>query len=163
MDTARIRPVDAITGALGALLLASLFLDWYSLPQGGASGWGSFGVLDFLLALVALLAIAVPIVTAVRDAPAWPVAMLVLTTAFAFLVGLFMLYRLLDQPGPDPIVDAAAGGYVGPLALLGTFVAAAHALRDERAPAIASPGEIPVMPAPPREAPAGSNPSQEPA
>ena len=162
MSTARIRPADAMTGAWGIALLVALFLDWYSLPQGGVSGWGALGVLDLLLALVALIAIAVPVVTAASDAPAWPVALLVLSTALALLTGLFLLYRLLDQPGLDPAVGADLGVWVGSLALLGLFMSAAVALRDERAPGVAGPGEIPVMPAPTRDAP-GSSPTDAPA
>ena len=162
MSTARIRPADAMTGACGLALLVLLFLDWYTLPQGGVSAWGAFGVLDFLLALTALLAIAVPVITAARDSPAWPVATLVVATALAVLTGLFLLYRLLDQPGLDPEVGVAAAGWLGPVALLGLFMSAAIALRDERSPGVTGPGQIPVMPAPPREA-AGSSPTDAPA
>lgn len=157
MNTARIRPADAATGAAGIALLVFLFLDWYTRPQGGVSAWGAFGVLDLLLALVAVLALLVAVVTAARETPAWPIAVLVLTIAFAFLAALFLLYRLLDQPGLDRDVGAGAGVWLGSLALLAIFVSAAVALRDERSPAVPGPGEIPVMPAPPREAP-GSEP-----
>jgi protein-S-isoprenylcysteine O-methyltransferase Ste14 len=162
MSTARIRTADAMTGAWGLVLLGSLFLDWYTRPQGGVSAWGAFAVLDVLLGLLALLAILVPVVAAANEAPAWPVATLVLSTAFAFLTSLFLLYRLLDQPGPDGAVAVDAGAWLGSFALLGLFMAAAIALRDERAPGVAGPGEIPVMPAPPRDVP-GSSPTQEPA
>ena len=162
MNTARIRPADAMTGGWGAALLVFLFLDWYARPQGGVSAWGAFGVLDLLLALVALLAILVPVVTAIRDSPAWPVAVLDLTVALALLVSLFLVYRLLDQPGADGSVAAEAGAWLGSFALLAVFVSAAIALRDERSPGVPGPGEIPVMPAPPREA-AGSSPTDAPA
>src|SRR5688572_8335600 len=162
MSTARIRPADAMTGAWGLALLVFLFLDWYTRPEGGVSAWGAFGVLDFLLAIVALLAIAVPIVTAASEAPAFPVATLVITTALAFLVAFFLLYRLLDQPGLDGDVAVDAGAWLGSFALLGLFMSSAVALRDERSPGVPGPGEIPVMPAPPRDAP-GSSPTEEPA
>lgn len=162
MNTARIRPADAMTGAWGIALLVFLFMDWYTRPQGGVNAWGAFGVLDLLLALVGLLALLVPVVTAARDTPAWPIALLALTTALAFLVGLFLLYRLLDQPGLDRDVAVDAGAWLGSFALLGIFISAAIALRDERSPGIPGPGEIPVMPAPPRDAP-GSGPTGTPA
>ncbi len=158
MRSERIRPADALTGACGLALLGSLFLDWYTRPQGGVSAWGAFGVLDLLLALLALLAISVPVVTAARETPSWPVATLVVTAAFAFLTALFLLYRLLDQPGLDDDVAAAAGAWIGSIALLALFVSTAVALRDERSPGVDGPAEIPVMPAPPRDAP-GSSPA----
>lgn len=151
-----------MTGAWGLALLGSLFLDWYTRPEGGFSAWASFGVLDVLLALLALLAVSVPVVTATRDSPAWPVATLVLTTALSFLVSFFLIYRLFDQPGPDGDVAVDAGAWLGSFALLGTFISAAIALRDERSPGVTGPREIPVMPAPPRDAP-GSSPTEEPA
>lgn len=162
MSIARIRPADAMTGAWGLALLVFLFLDWYTRPEGGVSAWGAFGVLDLLLAIVALLAVAVPIVTASSTAPAFPVANLVVTTALAFLVAFFLVYRLLDQPGLDGDVAVDAGAWLGSFALLGLFMSSAIALRDERSPGVPGPGEIPVMPAPPREAP-GSSPSDDPA
>lgn len=163
MKVQRIRGADAMTGAWGLALLVSLFLDWYTRPQGGVSAWGAFGVLDFLLAVVAIAAIAVPVVTAARSTPAWPVAVLDVTIALALLVGFFLVYRLLDQPGPDGDVAVDAGAWIGSFALLGIFMTGAVALRDERAPAIDEPAEIPVLPAPPREAAAGSGPSDAPA
>lgn len=162
MKLARIRPADAVTGFWGLALLVVLFLDWYAQPQGGLSGWGAFSVLDKLLALVAVLAVLVPVVTAARETPAWPVAIDVLTTALSFVVAFFLLYRLLDQPGPDGDVAIDAGAWLGSLALLGIFISAAHALRDERAPAVKPPPEIPVMPAPAAQV-AGTSPTQDPA
>ena len=162
MSPERIRPADAMTGAWGVALLGSLFLDWYTRPEGGVSAWGAFGVLDLLLAILALLAISVPVVTSVRDSPSWPVAALVLTVAFAFLTAFFLVYRLFDQPGPDGDVAVDAGAWLGSFALLGVFISSAVALRDERSPGVPGPPEIFVMPAPPRDAP-GSSPTREPA
>ena len=162
MKTERIRAADAMTGAWGLGLLGSLFLDWYTRPEGGVSAWGAFAVLDVLLALLALLAISVPIVTARRDSPSWPVATLVLTTALCFLVAFFLVYRLFDQPGLDGDVAVDAGAWLGSFALLGTFISAAVALRDERSPGVTGPPEISVMPAPPRDAP-GPSPTEQPA
>jgi hypothetical protein len=157
VNTARIRPTDAMVATAGLVLLVSLFLRWYEFSGGGATAFESFGVLDKLLLVVAVLALLTPIVTAVKDTPSWPVAVLDLLVAFAFLALLFTVFRLVDTPGRGD-VDLAAGAWLGLAALLATFVAGAVALRDERAPAIPEPAEIPVMPAPPREA-AGSGPA----
>jgi hypothetical protein len=151
VNVARIRPADWMTGAWGVALLVSLFLDWYVRPQGGVSAWGAFSVLDLLLALVAILAIKLPIVTAIRTTPAWPTAFTVIVPALAFLVAPFVLYRLFDQPGLDGDVAVDAGAWLGSLALLGVFISALLAQRDERAPGLPEPTEIPVMPAPPRD------------
>lgn len=157
MNFARIRPADVMVGASGLALLLLLFVDWYERPEGSISAWGAFAVLDLLLALVAILALLLPVVTAMRKTPAWPTALTVLVPALALLMGLFLLYRLLDQPGPDAEVDLAAGAWLGSLALLAVFVSGGLAQRDERAPGLPEPVEIPVMAAPPREA-AGTGP-----
>ncbi len=99
MNTARIRPADAMTGAWGLALFVFLFLDWYTRPQGGVSAWGAFGVLDLLLALVALaLVLTGPVVDAVAgplgigsaattvwDIAKWPVLLLVVVGMFTVL------------------------------------------------------------------------------
>jgi hypothetical protein len=162
VNVARIRPADAMAGAWGVAMLVFLLLDWYTLPQGGVSGWGAFSVLDKLLALVAILGILLPVVTAWRRTPAWPTAFSVLIPAVAFLVMPFFVYRLFDQPGLDADVAVDAGAWLGGFALLGLFISGALAQRDERAPGLPEPAEIPVMPAPPRDAP-GSSPTDAPA
>ena len=159
MNVARIRATDAITAVCGLALLVSLFIDWYELPGGGFTALESFAVLDKLLLLVALLALLAPVVTAARDTPAWPVAVLDLLLAFAFLALLFTAVRLINAPGLDGDVEISLGAWLGFAALLATFVAGAHALRDERAPALPEPRDITAMPAPPREAAAGSGPA----
>jgi hypothetical protein len=151
-----------MAGFWGLALLFFLYLDWYTLPEGGASAWDAFGVLDFLLAFVAILAIMLPIVTAMRHTPAWPTALTVLVPTFALLVAPFLLFRLLDQPGFDGDVAVDAGAWLGSFALLGIFISGLLAQRDERAPGLPEPKEIPVMPAPPRDAPGhapGSSPT----
>jgi peptidoglycan/LPS O-acetylase OafA/YrhL len=162
VNVARIRPADAMTGFWGLAMLVFLSLDWYTRPQGGVTGWGAFGVLDKLLALVAVLALLLPVVTAIKETPAWPTAFTVVVPTLAFLISFFLLYRLFDQPGLDRDVAVDAGAWLGCFALLGIFVSALLAQRDERAPGLPEPTEIPVMPAPPRDAP-GSSPTEEPA
>lgn len=149
MNFARVRRPDFVVALAGLFLLASLWLEWYERPEGGVSAWGAFGLLDLLLAVVALLAIALPFVTAARDSPSVPVAVGVLVVALAFLVAPFLLYRLIDEPGLNADVSVSLGALLGVAALLAVFAADAVALKDERAPAIRDPGPVPTMPAPP--------------
>src|SRR3954451_7424118 len=72
MDPRRVRKWDWLTGLGGLVLLASLFLPWYSLDGVSATGWESFSVIDLLLAVAALCAIALPIVTAMQRTAAVP-------------------------------------------------------------------------------------------
>ena len=66
MDLRRLRSGEWIAGVSGLVLLVALFLPWYSDDGGSRTGWQSLGALDVVLAVVALAAIAIPIVTALE-------------------------------------------------------------------------------------------------
>jgi hypothetical protein len=146
------RKAEPIAGLGGVLLLVSLFLTWYdSTPgaePGGSSltGWEAFAVIDVLLAALALLAIAVPIVSALASGPAKPIGIAVIASSVGWLGIVLVGFRLLDNPGP-----LRAGAW---LALAGATVAwigSWLSLRDESTPG-ATPPELPRRPAPPPEA-----------
>jgi hypothetical protein len=157
MDLRRLRTGELITGASGLVLLVALFLAWY----GDLSGWEAFTVLDLILALLALAALSVPIVTAGHRVPALPLALQSLTALFGMLCLLLVLFRVLNLPG-----DAHGrewGLWVALAAVLGIVGGALIAMRDERrSPAgrhtdasgvpIAEPREIETIPAPRPEA-----------
>jgi hypothetical protein len=54
-DPGRISPGQTVAGGAGVALFLFLFLHWFE----GASAWRAFDVVDFLLAAIALLAVAV--------------------------------------------------------------------------------------------------------
>jgi drug/metabolite transporter (DMT)-like permease len=139
----RLRDGEWIAGAGGAALLAALFLGWYS----GASAWQAFSLLDFLLALLALVPLALVVLQATRESPSLPVAFSVLTTLAGALAALLILYRLLDQPGPNERVDVELGAWIG----LGAAVVAAlggwRSMRLEAIPGVPLP-PIEDLPAP---------------
>ena len=143
-------------GACGLLLLVALFLPWYSEPS--STAWEAFTVLDVILALLALEAISVPIVTAAHRVPALPLAVESLTALFGLLALVLVLIRVLNLPGD------ADGRDIGLwLALAATFGITAGALvgmRDERLSPqgrhtdvsgvpVSSQPEIEQLPAPP--------------
>ena len=98
----RLRGGELIAGAGGVVLLAALFLGWYS----GASAWQAFSVLDVVLALLALVPLALVALQATRESPSLPVTFSVLTAVAGALAALLILYRILNQPGPN---DARRG------------------------------------------------------
>jgi hypothetical protein len=128
----RLRTGELVAGAAGLVLLVSTFLDWYA-PRGreaGLSAWAAFSVVDVLVALVALLGIAVLAIQVVGHGPAVPVALEVLATTLALAATLLVLYRILNQPGPDDLVEVRAGAYLGLLATAGVFYGGWKALSD---------------------------------
>ena len=153
MDLRRLRAGEWIAGGAGLVLLVSLFLSWYD----GRSGWESLGILDVILALVALNATAIPIVTVAYPVPALPLAHQSLTTLVASVAFLLLVGRVLNIPD---WADGREGGlWIALLATLGVVVGGLIAMRDERrAPEgvhtdltgvpVAGPPEIETHPAP---------------
>jgi cation transport ATPase len=156
MDLRRLRPADHLTGAFGLALLVVLFLPWYSLSDGNESAWDAFAVVDLWLALVVVLALAVPLVTALRDSPAVPIAADVLCSAAAIVAVPLVVWRLLDAPGP---ADVAGGAFAGLVCTLGVLLSAWRAMRDSRAPRLRPGPEARTMPAPPAATPEPAAPS----
>jgi hypothetical protein len=123
----RLRDGEWIAGAGGVALLAAMFLHWYGLdipplPDGAlevfigtpeATAWQAFGVLDVVLALLALVPLGLVITQATRSSPSIPVAFSVFTMLAGGLAALLILYRIVNQPGPNDLVEVQAGAWLG--------------------------------------------------
>jgi hypothetical protein len=130
MDLRRLRVGEWIAGISGLVLLASLFLPWYSGEAGSRTGWQSLGALDLVLAVVALAALAIPVVTAVHRVPAVPLAHESLTALVGILTLVLVGVRVLNMP--DWAVEREWGLWVALAATLGVVVGGLTAMRDER-------------------------------
>jgi carbon starvation protein CstA len=139
---ARLRAGEWVAGAAALLLLGSMFLGWYELGAQKASAWQAFGVLDVVLALLALVPLTLVAAQATRRSPAIPVALSVLTTLAGALAALLISVRLVDQPGPNALTSVAAGAWLG---LLAALLVAAGGWRSMRVEA------VPHTPPPPVE------------
>ena len=84
-----------------------------------------------LLALVALLAIGLAVVNAAGRGPAVPVALAVVTVTLTLTALLLLAYRILNQPGPNDLVDVHAGAWLGLAALAAQLAGAFWSLKDE--------------------------------
>jgi hypothetical protein len=165
----RLRPADVLAGVGGIVLLGSLWLKWYAfdahalVPRNDFSSdgvlnllntfspdltaWEAFSVTDVLLALFALLAIGVPLTSALARGPAKPVAFTVLGSVGGVLAVLLVLYRLLDQPGSNALVAVKAGAWIGLAGAVLTLLGSWLAMADDRTPG-AAPPQVPRRPAP---------------
>src|SRR4051794_18880828 len=121
MDVRRVRIADWLTGVAGLALLLLLWAPWYSVSDGSINAWEAFALLDLWLVLTALLAIAVPLVTASRDTTAVPIAIDVICGTVAALALLFVVLRLLFIPDGDITTGRDWGVFAGTLATLGVF------------------------------------------
>ena len=142
----RLRDGEWIAGAGGLALLASMFLHWYGLDLallGGVApevtAWQAFDVLDVVLALLALVPLALVFTQATRPSPAIPVFFSVMTLLAGLLAAVLILYRIVNQPGPNEIVDVQAGAWLGLLAALVIAGGGWRSLRVEPVPAQAMP------------------------
>ena len=159
MDLRRLRVGEWIVGACGVLMLVALFAPWYGNPS--SSAWEAFTILDVILALVALAALSVPLVTATHRVPAVPLALESLTALFGSIGVVLVLIRVLNLP--DDLHGREWGLWLGLVAALGIVAGGLVAMRDERrSPAgrhtdpsgvpVSSPREIESLPAPRPEA-----------
>jgi hypothetical protein len=151
----RLRPPDYVAGIFGLALLASLFAPWYELSDSSYDGWRSLAFIDVWLLLTALLAIAIPLVTAAKDSPALPIAVVVITAWVALIATILVLYRVASPPSPAgaPSDDRGWGLWLALVSVIGTFAGTWWAMRLEDAPGLRPPPEVRAMPAPPASDP----------
>jgi hypothetical protein len=124
MDTQRLTRGQAIAALGGVVLFLSLFLDWYSLDAVGlgrllggidlsASGWEAFSWVDLLCALTALVAVGAAVLTATSRTVALPIDMGVAVAALGAFTAVVILYRIVNQPGPNDLIVVEVGAYLG--------------------------------------------------
>ncbi len=150
MDPRRVRKGELLTGLAGLALLLFMFVGWYGTPgrEAKTNAWESFAVVDILLAIAAVMAIAYLVATIVSRTAAVPQALAALTVLAAGLAALFVLYRVIDLPGPAG-ATRELGLALGVIATFAIAVAAWIGMRDESFPAALTPNlDVEVLPAP---------------
>jgi hypothetical protein len=145
----RLRDGDVIAGAGGLALIVSLFLAWYGLGALalGASAWEAFSVLDVLLLLLALVPLGLVATQATRNSPSIPVAFSVSATVAGIFATLLILYRIINQPGPNDLVTVELGAWVGLAASIAVAAGGWRSMRVEAMPGVPRP-PVEDLPAP---------------
>jgi hypothetical protein len=162
VDLRRPRLGEWIAGVSGAVLVVALFLNWYrvdsleleqrsgtargpvEIPDGTVTGWQAFSVVDVLLLVVGLGAVAVVVVAATQRTPAVPIAVDSLATLLALIGLVVVLTRIANVPEESLIgglpaglrvtdldVTRLFGAWLGLGATAGALVGALMAMRDE--------------------------------
>jgi hypothetical protein len=166
MDFSKLRTGELIAGVCGVLLLIVMFFSWYGI--GGSAGsilsaanidttvnaWKAFDFIDLVLFVTAIVAIGAAVLAASGRSVALPVAASVVVTVLGIIVALLILYRIVNQPGPNDLVDVKFGAYVGFLVCLGIAVGGFLSMADEGA----TPGGGGTAAAAPPPQPAGGAP-----
>ena len=112
-----------------------------------ASAWESFSVLDVVLALLALVPFSLVATQATRDSPSIPVFFSVLSTLAGMIATLLILYRLLNQPGPNDLVEVKLGAWIGLAAAVALAAGGWRSTRVEAMPGVPPP-PVEELPAP---------------
>ena len=71
------------------------------------------------------------LLSATQRSTALPISMNVIVTAFGAIMTLIVLYRLINQPGPNDIVTVKFWGYFGLVLTAGVAAGAFMAMREE--------------------------------
>jgi len=151
-DASRLRSGELIAGVSAVLLFIVMFLSWYglklntgslgtfALPNVSYDAWDAFSVIDLILLLTVIVALALVVTQATQRSPAIPVSLSVLTTTLAGLSVLLIVFRMIDPPS---IVDVPAvldahldrtldiGIYLGLVASLGILYGGYRSMRVE--------------------------------
>jgi hypothetical protein len=163
-----------VAGAGGALLLLASFLPWFALDSAielpgrsggvtvrgeGVNAWEAFTVIDVLLLVTALAAIAL-VVAGALGAGRSGVVLALAAVAAAVVCGALIVFRLIDPPALATEVDTAAnevGRRLGPffalLATVGITWGAWRSIEERVAPEAAEPVPEPVPEPEPEQEP----------
>ena len=186
MDLSRLRTGERIAAGAAVLLFIDMFLHWYKADIGNvipgvrdlgvsvpltahASAWQAFSILDIYLLIVILVALGMAFLSATQRSVALPVAASVILTVLAAIATFIVFMRLVDQPGPDKIIDIELFAWVGFILCAAITYGGWRSMRDEgtnlqdarvQAERAIRGDRVPQRPAPPPE-PLGTPGEQE--
>jgi hypothetical protein len=140
-----------VLGASGVLLFITLLLPWYGIDFGGELGaaarlanvnttltaWQAFAYTDILLFLASAAAIASFVLVGQRHEQAQNA--IKAAAGLGALCTLLVLYRIVNQPGPNDLVTVKFGAFLGLIAVAGV---AYGGYKSMNAPDIAAAGPI---------------------
>jgi hypothetical protein len=133
--------------AIGAVLLFVFlfFFDWYTV--GGAlgalaeragvgkpsvNGWHAHEDLRWLMLLTIIAALGLAFMAASRQKLSLPVAPSVILTALAGLTTILVAYRvIINNPGPDSVIDTKIGAWLGVISLAVITVGGYLSMKEE--------------------------------
>jgi hypothetical protein len=153
------RRAEPLAGLGGLVLLVALFLPWSGVAivtrgsagsdgvnwLSDANGWQALAIVDVLLALLALLALAVPAKSLHTSGPANPIAAAVLASALGWIAIVLVGIELVSSPVAG--VGLRYGAWIALAGAVLAWVGSCLSLRDESTPGATAP-EVPRRPVP---------------
>jgi len=102
MTASAARRCGLLVSAFGiALLLVSFLSDWFEFAGRPTDMWGSFGFVDVVVAISAVVAITVGPAALFGEARGFGVAIATVSANIAFVGTLLLCWRVIDPPGQD--------------------------------------------------------------
>src|SRR3954454_18164216 len=103
MDISKLSTGQRIAGGAGVLLFIDLFLSWYSFGSVSADAWRWFSWIDLICAATAIVAVLAA--AQARGILQVPASMNMILLPLAAVATILVLYRLINQPGPNSAVS----------------------------------------------------------
>jgi hypothetical protein len=127
VDLNRLSRGEKIAGAAAVLLFIDMFLSWYSANISGAlsaaasrfgvdtsaTAWQAFSTTDILLLITIIVALAMVGTRAMARTVNLPVSLPLVVAALGALMTLLVLWRIINQPGPNDFINVEYGAYIG--------------------------------------------------
>lgn len=111
VDLNRLSMGEKVAGASGVALFFIMFIfDWFGNDFGGANAWQSFGLIDLILFVTLVAAIALAFMAAGQQSVNLPVALSAVVAALGILATVLVLFRILSPPDFGVSSDALDGG-----------------------------------------------------
>lgn len=134
MNLVRLRAGEWLAAAAAVAIAVTLTMSWYGARarEDTVTGFESFAVIDVLLLVAAAVGLTLAVLQATRTSPALPVAFGVLTVTVGLLAVLLVLYRLVNEPGPDEFIEVRAGAWLGLAAVLALTAGGWLSIANER-------------------------------
>jgi hypothetical protein len=132
VDVNRLSRGEQIAGAAAVLLFIDTFLHWYSANVSGAiarlasragvdtavDAWTAFSTTDLLMLLAIIVVLAMVGMRAMGRTVNLPVSLPLVAAALSALTTLIVLWRIINQPGPNDFINVEYGAYLGLLLLI---------------------------------------------
>jgi hypothetical protein len=127
VDLDRLSRGEKIAGAAAVLLFIDMFLSWYSANISGAlsaaanrfgvdtsaTAWQAFSTTDILLLITIIAALAMVGTRVMARTVNLPVSLPLVVAALGALMTLLVLWRIINQPGPNDFINVEYGAYIG--------------------------------------------------
>lgn len=173
MDVNRLSRGEQIAGIAALLLLIDMFLNWYGANLNGAqsaladrvgidtnvNAWQAFSTTDILIFITCVAALTMVGLTAMGRTTGMPMSLPMVVAALGGLTTLVILYRIVNQPGPNDAINVDFGAYLGLVlaaALTYGAIQAGDGLESMRTEAGSLAGGAAPAPAAATAAPAGA-------